>query len=616
MTKASQAIAPKINHHLSVPGRIFGYRTACVIMDVGPSSIGPAAAKRVGRYVDDGLRRLDPVRATPAVLPAGQPDFLAQVAYWTYLCALLANLPLAEAGRISGALTQNSRRLVIPAPVAAHQQILELVDWMLSLYSMQDAPALQEEIARQLPVSINRLKKVDPVGSNVPHFLAAAHKLNVPVDSVCGSVLQFGYGKNSRWLDSSFTDKTSHLAAAIARKKHLATRVMHDAGLPVAPQAIAQTLDEALSIAERLGYPVVVKPADRDGGLGVAANLTTREEISRAFEDALRCSSTVLVEKHIRGRDYRLTVFNGELVSAIERIPAGVIGDGTHRIDELLESLNADPRRSDGVHARLKKVALDDEARSLLIKNGMTPASVPAPGEFVPLRRRANVSSGGTPVAVLDKVHPENRRLAIRAAAALGLDLAGVDFLTSDISQSWMDVGGAICEINAQPQLGSITAPHIYADLLKRLVPHEGRIPIVLVFGDPDGRIASTIAKGYEGKGLTVGVAGRSGVFIGGERILHESLPLDRAGRILIRDRNVEAIVIEVNDFSVLRTGLPFDRFEKMILAGLSFWNERNGAELELAEIRKRLLSVIEVLRPAADELIDVSKNENFMASE
>ncbi len=611
MNRASQSSVPRLDRYISVPGRIFGYRTACVIMDVHRSTISTAVALQVGQHVLETLRQLDPLRAPPVAISDKQADPLAQVVYWIYLCALWANVPLVEAARIVGKVNGEDRRIVIPAPVAAHQRIVELVSWLIGLFGEQDLRVLKEEIARQLPVSIGRLQTVDPVSSNVPHFLAAAQKLDVPVDLVCGSVLQFGFGKKSCWLDSSFTDKTSTVAASIARKKHLAAKVMHDAGLPVPPQAIAATVDDALNIADRLGYPVVVKPADRDGGLAVAADLARREDVVRAFEEARRCSSTILVEKHIPGRDYRLTVFNGELVAAIERIPAGVIGDGKRRIDELLDVLNADPRRSDGVHAKLKKIALDDEARNLLEVKGMTPASVPARGDFIQLRRRANVSSGGMPVAVLDKVHPENRRLAIRAAAALGLDLAGVDFLTPDISRSWMEAGGAICEINAQPQLGSITSPHIYGDILKRLLAGDGRIPIALVFGDTGERVAGSVAAGYANAGLTVGVAGRNGVFVGAECITREPLSLYRAGRILIRHRSVDAIVIEVNEFSVLRTGLPFDRFEKMIIAGRSFRAEKDGSELALAEIHALLHSTIEILSPACAEVIEMCSDKN-----
>src|SRR5690606_8124879 len=124
---------------------------------------------------------------------------------------------------------------------------------------------------------------------------------------------------------------------------------------------------------------------------------------------------------------YRIVVFRGKAIWAKERRPAGVTGDGKSTIRELVAAVNADPRRGSDVYAPLKKLRLDEEAEKLLARDGLTFDSVPQGGAFVPLRRRANVSAGGTPVAVTDRMHPDNARAAERAAELVGLDLAGVD---------------------------------------------------------------------------------------------------------------------------------------------------------------------------------------------
>ncbi|MDE5018714.1 hypothetical protein NAI67_11305, partial [Francisella tularensis subsp. holarctica] len=74
-------------------------------------------------------------------------------------------------------------------------------------------------------------------------------------------------------------------------------------------------------------------------------------------------------------------------------------------------------------------------------------------GEVVYLRSTANLSTGGTAIDVTDIVHPDNRDMEERAIKAIGLDVGGVDFLIDDISQSYHDIGGAICESNAAPEL-------------------------------------------------------------------------------------------------------------------------------------------------------------------
>jgi hypothetical protein len=203
-----------------------------------------------------------------------------------------------------------------------------------------------------------------------------------------------------------------------------------------------------------------------------------------------------------------VTVFHDEVIWAIERVPGGVTGDGKSTVRELVERLNADPRRGEGTHAPLKRLVLDEEASTLLRRAGLDDDSVPADGRFLRLRSAANVASGGTPVPVFDRIHPDNRCLAIRAAQALRLDLAGVDFLVPDL----------------------------------------------------EVRLAN--------RGITVGCHDRYSVRVNGETVLDGCIDPFTAGQLLIRDRTVAAVVLSINDFSLLQTGLPFARFDVLVLAG------------------------------------------------
>jgi cyanophycin synthetase len=80
-------------------------------------------------------------------------------------------------------------------------------------------------------------------------------------------------------------------------------------------------------------------------------------------------------------------------------------------------------------------------------------------GEVVYLRSTGNLSTGGTAIDLTDAVHPDNREMAIRAVEAVGLDVGGVDFLTPDITRSYKEAGGAICEVNAAPGFRMHMAP-------------------------------------------------------------------------------------------------------------------------------------------------------------
>ncbi len=151
----------------------------------------------------------------------------------------------------------------------------------------------------------------------------------------------------------------------------------------------------------------------------------------------------------------------------------------------------------------------------------MTTASVPAPKQWVRLRRTANVATGGMPVSVLAQVHPDNRLLAVRAAKALRLDLAGVDLLIPDIRRSWRKSGAGICEVNSQPSLGQITSAPVYAQILRRLVRGDGRVPILLVLGAPaESRCAANIEEALQQRGVCVGCHDVAGVRVNGVQLL------------------------------------------------------------------------------------------------
>ena len=451
-------------------------------------------------------------------------------------------------------------------------------------------------ILKSLSTLRSRLQTAAPGAANTPRFLQAAHELGLPVIPLGNGAYQFGQGRLGRWLQSSFTDATPNIATKMARDKAWAAIRLRQAGIPVPAHRLAADADNAERIAGELGFPVVVKPADQDGGLGVSAGLENAQEVRDAYAQARARSTRVLVEKQVSGRDYRLTVLNGQLIWAIERQPGGVIGDGASTLEQLITRTNADPRRGEGPHAPLKRLLWDTEARILAAKAGLAEHTIPPAGRFVRLRRTANVATGGKPVAVTGEVHPDNTNLAIRAAQALRLDLAGVDLLLPDITRSWRETGAAVCEVNAQPQLGAVTAPHLYGQILGSLVPGDGRIPIIVVLGAaPGSRLAERLAvrldkecSGGTGWSDERGVA----IDLEGER---EWLTARRQGsfaaaQMLLTHTGVDRLVWSLNDDETARFGLPFDRFDLLILAGYHLTPAPGRSSTETPEPREPIL--------------------------
>ena len=492
-----------------------------------------------------------------------------------------AGWPVFDPGSLLPDADARSLALRVPyvdavAGRSAIRWAIETID--SSLQATDDPAGWDAELRRlrtQAPQFVEWMKRRASVTRNMAHFLRAAQTLGIPWRPYAAHVHQIGHGRHSRWIESSLTDATSYIGVAIAQNKMETAAVLRRAGVPVPDHARATTVEAAIEIAGRLGFPVVVKPVARDGGLGVAAGLEDEAALRQAFAATMADNDAVLVEKHVDGDDFRLVVMGGRVTWAIERIPGGVLGDGRSTLGALLAALNADPRRRPGEAASLVEVEWDEEARHLAARQGLAWDSVPAAGRFVRLRRITNVVRGGMPVAFpLERIHPANIRLAERATAALRLDLAGIDFITPDISRPWYEAGGAINEVNARPSLGLITAAHLFPDILKWAVGGgDGRIPIVAVVGDRDhGDFAAEVATRLHGRlcdrGLQAGLASGRGAWIGRELVTPAAMRGERGGALILADVAAEAAVLELPLADILTEGVPFDRCDVIIRLG------------------------------------------------
>jgi cyanophycin synthetase len=260
-----------------------------------------------------------------------------------------------------------------------------------------------------------------------------------------------------------------------------------------------------------------------------------------------------------------MLVINGELTAVSKRVPGHVVGDGVHTIEQLVEQVNLDPRRGIGHEKVLTRLVFDHQAETLLAKKGYARETVPADGERVFLRSTGNLSTGGTATDVTDIVHPDNAEMAVRAVKAIGLDVGGVDFLTTDITESYKDVGGAICEINAAPGFRMHMAPSegrprdVSGPVLDMLFPPgtPSRIPIAAVTGT-NGKTttARMLAHIHKLAGYHVGLTTTDGVYIDGQRTVAGDMTGPVATRMVLSDPKVDLAVLEIARGGLLRAGM------------------------------------------------------------
>ncbi|MDF1699767.1 MAG: acetate--CoA ligase family protein, partial [Planctomycetota bacterium] len=252
------------------------------------------------------------------------------------------------------------------------------------------------------------------LGPSTASLVKAAEEREIPFLRLNRySLVQLGHGKHQRRIQATVTSETRHIAVEIASDKEETNQILGDLGLPVARQDLVYSEKAAVRAAQRIGFPVVLKPLDANHGRGCSTNLVTTEQVRVAYEAARKHARSVLVESFIEGFDHRMLVVNGALVAVAQRVPGHVVGDGTHTIEELVEITNEDPRRGIGHEKVLTMLEFDHQALRLLEQRGYTRESVPPEGEPVWLRSTGNLSTGGTARDVTDSVHPDNRQMAI-----------------------------------------------------------------------------------------------------------------------------------------------------------------------------------------------------------
>lgn len=418
------------------------------------------------------------------------------------------------------------------------------------------------------------------MGPSTRALFEEAKRREIPVTCIDNSsLLKLGNGKYTRYLEASLTDRPSCINVDLAGNKQLTKEILAREGMPVPIGEIAYTQRAAIAAAKMIGYPVVIKPFDSNQGKGVFTNISNEQELLKAFNTASVFSRALIVEKHISGADYRLLIVGGRMVAASERMPPDIVGDGIHTIRQLVDIENENPLRGFDHERPLTKIKLDSMSLQVLKKEGYDESTVLSKGMRVLLRYNGNISTGGTARDCTEEVHEENAQLAIRAAEALGLDVAGIDITCDDISVPLTDDNGAIIEVNAAPGLRMHLHPtqgkprNVAGDILEYMFPDSAlsNIPIVSITGT-NGKttVSRMIAHVLKLAGKAVGMASSSGIYIDGECIYEGDNTGALSAETLLGDKRVEACVLETARGGIIKRGLGYDLADVGVVVNVS----------------------------------------------
>ncbi len=427
---------------------------------------------------------------------------------------------------------------------------------------------------------LHSLRERVRLGPSTTAIVDEARRRGIPVRRMNSrSLVRLGLGRNLRRIQATLSDYTSAIAVEIAQDKDDTKQLLEAIGLPVPQGTVARSAEEAIETAQEIGFPVILKPLDASHGRGISARLDDEAAIRQAWDAAAAYSSRVVVEQFAEGRDHRVLVINGKVVAAAERIPAHVVGDGRSTVRALVEVANRDERRGYGHTKILTRLPCDEITEEFLARHGRTLETVPAEGERVYLRATANLSTGGTSIDRTDEMHPSNVTACEMAADAVGLDIAGIDVLTPDISVPFRENGAVIIEVNAAPGVRMHTHPteglprNVGAPVIDMLYPPgtPTTIPVIAVTGT-NGKTTTTrlIAHLFRHTGKSVGFTTTDGVYLNNRLVVSGDMTGPFSANIVLSNPTVDVAVLETARGGILRAGLGFDECDVAVVLNVS----------------------------------------------
>ena len=417
-------------------------------------------------------------------------------------------------------------------------------------------------------------KRLDPLGEpgqNQGFMVTMAMKHDIPVRRIWPGTHIFGTGSHARRLSSTMTPYTTAQGVVYAKNKRSTADLLKKSGLPGAKHVTVKTWEDTLAAAHELGYPVVVKPYDRDNGQGVYAGITNDQDLKAAYIEVTQIVSEFLVERHFDGVGHRFTIHNNQVITITQKHPATVVGDGINTVKYLIENHQSEARRIKRpnnnepfvvIGINHVQMTIDDEVEGMLAQQNVTVDSVLKTGESIQLRRRNNASAGGLTRAIDQAtVHPDNKALCLRAARILDLDIAGVDLITPDVTRSWLEVGALICEVNAIPQIGY---NHGIEPMMLDLFKNGSRIPVILAIVDRELELPliHELASIFNCNGIST----QQGMWINGLCVSQPWPSSFDPAVALIFDREVDAALCVMTKADVVEHGLPLDRFDQILI--------------------------------------------------
>ena len=190
--------------------------------------------------------------------------------------------------------------------------------------------------------------------------------------------------------------------------KRVTKRMLQKANLPTPKDLCVKSLS--------LTDMVVLKPCCSTRGDGVRIGAAS-EILGVRADGTLRSvpEGNFILEQYVSGQHYRIVVYHGQILGAVLRTPARVVGDGASTVKELIEKTQS-----------CRPLKCDDACSKYLY-------SIPAKNEVVQVNKLSNYAKGGS-LTIVNKMHRSVHLLCWQLWELTRMSIFGVDLIAGDIS--------------------------------------------------------------------------------------------------------------------------------------------------------------------------------------
>jgi len=260
------------------------------------------------------------------------------------------------------------------------------------------------------------------------------------------------------WISKKFMGGCSNYNSLEVRRscrsKEQARDRFKQGGIPHAQGLIFFNPFAAVRFAKQHGFPLVIKPNVSGFSRGSHFPIRNYKELWKAIFFAKCWWPFTVVEQFLEGKNYRVVVANGKIVSVLQRYAPSVKGDGKSTISELMRKENK-IREEMKLYPVISPLKENAQSRAFIAKQGLNFNSVPEDGQRVTLFYRISLAPGGVVEVINKQLLPdENVDLFKNVLNIFDANILGIDvILEKGIEFDYREQKCIFLEVNSRPYL-------------------------------------------------------------------------------------------------------------------------------------------------------------------